>query len=656
MKILCILKGMSKGRPDDSKPLEQCMYYMKINDLGRFTETLELIQNWSELRGTIPIQIYKNEPGLGTLVNIKCTLLQMAVVLQNVNAIKLLTHESRIRPDELQTYLDEKVSVQVSHLESDAEWIQGASVAHLAARFCPQALGLLLDIKPDLKDNFDNEAGAFPLHVAAGSPMHKCTSIRILLRKGATIDAKDHANQTSLHIAAKYGNFEGVVALVLDGEADIYETDQTNRRTPLHVAKTSEVFEFLLTKTNMQKLRKIDPNLELFNIALKQNPHSFLKFLDTLVTSTDNDLLRDENQFVYDLSLFTNGTKKEICHMDRHFQVIEDGHPEFLLHPLMQLFVDIKWRQNTWQFISNFTIFTIFLGLFMSFGFNHIDYIQCLNILDQNPNLPGDLEQKQTDWINKNCYETNYHSIVCVTENGQNEYGLSGDKLKEFKYTHCSDLQCEGSTWKLAETSNEHAKLWNTIKNCNQKISPDDPHLEFMDIHKYTTWAFLSILILVEVFQICGKLITGRICTYFSRQNFIDILILVLTCLYFYFIEINDYVASGHVGGWALFLAWMNFTFFLGKIPMFGKSIFISMNVATSICKVFVVYIPSLFAFTSAFHFFMYGDPIFRSYTDGILKVVVMMIGEFDFEDHFEWYKVRELGGRQFSVQVNSQL
>ena len=52
----------------------------------------------------------------------------------------------------------------------------------------------------------------------------------------------------------------------------------------------------------------------------------------------------------------------------------------------------------------------------------------------------------------------------------------------------------------------------------------------------------------------------------------------------------------------------------------------------------------------------MYGDPIFRSYTDGILKVVVMMIGEFDFEDHFEWYKVRELGGRQFSVQVNSQL
>ena len=137
MRLLSILKGLNKGKPADSKPLEQCMYYMKINDLNRFTETLAGIQNWTELRGTIPIQIYKNEPGMGTLLNIKCTLLHMAVILQNVNALKLLIHESKIRPDELQTYLDEKVTVQVSHLEPDAKWIQGASVAHLAARFCP---------------------------------------------------------------------------------------------------------------------------------------------------------------------------------------------------------------------------------------------------------------------------------------------------------------------------------------------------------------------------------------------------------------------------------------------------------------------------------------------------------------------------------------
>ena len=187
MRLLSILKGLNKGKPADSKPLEQCMYYMKINDLNRFTETLAGIQNWTELRGTIPIQIYKNEPGMGTLLNIKCTLLHMAVILQNVSALKLLIHESKIRPDELQTYLDEKVTVQVSHLEPDAKWIQGASVAHLAARFCPQALAILLDIRPELKDGSDNEAGASPLHVAAASTMHKCTSIRVLLRKAVTV-------------------------------------------------------------------------------------------------------------------------------------------------------------------------------------------------------------------------------------------------------------------------------------------------------------------------------------------------------------------------------------------------------------------------------------------------------------------------------------
>ena len=153
------------------------------------------------------------------------------------------------------------------------------------------------------------------------------------------IDAQDHTGQTPLHIAAKYGNFEGVVALVSDGEADIYETDDTNRRTALHVAKSAEVFEYLLTKTDMQKLRTIDPELALFNITLKQNPNSMPKFLDSLVTCTGDDLHGDENQFVYDLSLFTNGTKKEICHMDRHFRVVEEGHSDLLLHPLMQLFV-----------------------------------------------------------------------------------------------------------------------------------------------------------------------------------------------------------------------------------------------------------------------------------------------------------------------------
>ena len=272
-----------------------------------------------------------------------------------------------------------------------------------------------------------------------------------------------------------------------------------------------------------------------------------------------------------------------------------------------------------------------------------IDFIQCLSIHDQNENLPDDVSEADLKIIKKYCFETLKHNIVCV-------------KHTEFNFTFedkidCPELACSGSTWELADDSDEQTSLWDEIVDCHKK-SGSSFFLESIQSHKYVTWGFVGVLILVELVQICGKLFTGRISTYFSRQNFFDNLILLLTFLYFVSIEMENYTASGHFGGWALFFTCMNFTFILSKIPMFGRSVFISLNVAISICKVFVVFIPSLIAFAFAFHFFMHGDPIFRSYGDGILKVIVMIIGEFDFEDHFEWYKVLEMGGAKWSVQV----
>ena len=158
--------------------MEQCIHYIKTNDVPRFTESLEKLPNWTEERGNIPIQIYKTEPLSGNYLNMKCNLLQIAVALQNLNAIKLLIHESKIKRENLERFLFEKVAVQAAHLESDAKWIQGATVAHLAARFCPQVLGLLLDIQPGLVDNSENEAEFTPLHVAAASTAHKCSGVR----------------------------------------------------------------------------------------------------------------------------------------------------------------------------------------------------------------------------------------------------------------------------------------------------------------------------------------------------------------------------------------------------------------------------------------------------------------------------------------------
>ena len=490
---------------------------------------------------------------------------------------------------------------------------------------------------------------------------------RILIRNNAIVNAKDGLGRTPLFMASKSGNYEAVVALVLDGEADIYETDLTNRMTSIHVAKNSQVFDFLLSKIELDEIRKFDPKMELFDKVLRQNPTSMEKLLDKMVLSRETDLTTGDNEFIYDLSLFTNGTTKAISRMDRHNKVIETGYSEFLLHPIMQLFVDMKWHANKRNFFVSFGIFTIFLIFFTAFGLNHIDIIQCVK---DSQHLPEGSEEVLKVVQEMKCFEGAEHQIICkqgindsVSEiDGlENETKVLNDVHAAFsesgiRFVLCPKLECSESTWTLAD-DHSSANLWEEIFDCLDQTDLKQKILakKFILIGlKYTTWAALGLLALAELFQILGKLFTGRFCSYFNKQNAVDALILILTTLYFYCVEINEYEWSGHIGGWALFWAWMNFTLFMGKIPKFGRSIFVSMNVAVDICKVFVVYIPSLIAFTLAFHFFLHGDIIFRSFTGGVLKVFVMMIGELDYGDHFETHAVAETGGKQWSTQVSA--
>ena len=62
--------------------------------------------------------------------------------------------------------------------------------------------------------------------------------------------------------------------------------------------------------------------------------------------------------------------------------------------------------------------------------------------------------------------------------------------------------------------------------------------------------------------------------------------------------------------------------------------------------KALVIFIPSLVGFTAAFHFFLHGNEHFHDFLRSFLKVIVMMLGELDFADHFLYSEVNGLGGR----------
>ena len=59
-----------------------------------------------------------------------------------------------------------------------------------------------------------------------------------------------------------------------------------------------------------------------------------------------------------------------------------------------------------------------------------------------------------------------------------------------------------------------------------------------------------------------------------------------------------------------------------------------------------------MMAFAMAFHCFLIEDEIFNGPVTSFIKVLTMVLGEFEFETHFYYDKVAESHGQNFSVQI----
>ena len=179
-------------------------------------------------------------------------------------------------------------------------------------------------------------------------------------------------------------------------------------------------------------------------------------------------------------------------------------------------------------------------------------------------------------------------------------------------------------------------------------------------ISKYAALGTLCLLTLWELMQLTSKIVNGQFREYFGWQNMIECLMISLTFAFF-LVETLEYSgnshplksgAQEHLLGWALFLAWLDFTMFLGRFDIFGRHIYRSFHVMKNVAWSLVVYLPSLMAFALAFHCFLDNDPIFEGPTASILKTVAMLLGEFNYEGRFLYDYVESIDGSQYSVQV----
>ena len=188
----------------------------------------------------------------------------------------------------------------------------------------------------------------------------------------------------------------------------------------------------------------------------------------------------------------------------------------------------------------------------------------------------------------------------------------------------------------------------------------------------YWTLVLLSALLLLEFLQLVSKIKEGEPWEYFGLQNTCELLMFGLTIALFITqwyddemeFKFNDdpmwsdekresnHMIQKHLLGWALFLAWMDLTIFLGKMDVFGIHIYMSWQIMRSVFLNLAVFIPSLVAFAFAFHCFLINNPVFEGSVASVLKTFEMLLGEVDFSDNFLYDNVKEIKGANHSVQI----
>ena len=80
---------------------------------------------------------------------------------------------------------------------------------------------------------------------------------------------------------------------------------------------------------------------------------------------------------------------------------------------------------------------------------------------------------------------------------------------------------------------------------------------------------------------------------------------------------------------------WLELTLLIGRIPSIGLYVFCFTNIIHSLLLFFLVYSPAFLAFALSFHLLLPHIEVFENPINAVIKTLVMMLGELEYENNF---------------------
>ena len=136
-----------------------------------------------------------------------------------------------------------------------------------------------------------------------------------------------------------------------------------------------------------------------------------------------------------------------------------------------------------------------------------------------------------------------------------------------------------------------------------------------------------------------------------SKEDKMDFFLILITA--FYVVGVYEFSVSSlkHLAAWSTFGGWLKVMLMIGKLPGYGKYVHMFGVVSKLIVEYFCVYVPAILAFSLAFYILLSSSNPFMNPLNAIMKTMVMLVGEIEYEQNFMWNKTHDYGFA-FSTQI----
>lgn len=427
------------------------------------------------------------------------------------------------------------------------------------------------------------------LHLAAEDENAECS--KLLLDAGAEINAQNHRHQTPLHIAALSQSGE-TLELLLQRGADPNAED-TDGRTPLHSAivkiyRSCECVRLLLdaganvnkpdafgyTPLHIAALNEISSCVYLlltYGGDVTARTNGGVSALSFIVRRTPDILPKILTQLDNSIKLHDHEIGDVDCELKLDFHILVPS-VERGESGLLLAFIEVGQRH-----ILKHPLCETFLFL----KWKRIRKFFLLSLF--------------------------FHTIFVLLYSGY----MVGVFLKD----------CPVAVANTTEVSDEDTCSIHTVVN----------------VTGYILLAFNMLLIAKELFQMAHSW-----ASYVNHwENWLQWLIIISVFLCVLHRHSDGDVSQDvlpwqhHVAAVSIFLTWIELMMLVGRFPIFGLYVQMFTTVAVNFAKFLLAYICLLVAFSLSFGVLFPNYKSFRNVAWGLMKTVVMMSGELEFEDIF---------------------